>query len=144
MNLERDAQPIRVGVCVLILNDKKELLLGYRLKNPGGNSWSPPGGALEFGEDFEICAIRETQEETNLVIESPTFVCVDNHIMSDSPHQIVLLHMKASYLGGQKIINREPTKAREWRWFSYDNLPEDLTPSLVHLKSNGILKKVME
>lgn len=136
-------QQIRVGVCALILNDKKELLLGYRLKDPGGNSWSPPGGSLEFGENFEECAIRETKEETNLVIESPTFVCVDNHILPDSPHQIVLLHMLTHCKGNQKAIDMEPDKAKNWQWFSYDNLPENLTPSLQFLKDKGLLKKVM-
>ncbi len=133
-----------ISVPVLVLNDKRELLLGYRTKSPAENTWAPPGGKLEFGESFEECAIRETKEETNLDIESVTFVTAGAHILPSASHHFVLIHMQAYYPGGQKLINREPTKAREWRWFSYNRLPKDTIFSILELKSNGILKTLME
>ena len=47
--------------CVLIVNDKKQLLLQKRADN---GYWAYPGGAMELGESFEECAIREALEET--------------------------------------------------------------------------------
>lgn len=134
---------IKLGVGTLILNSEKKILLGYRTVKPAENTWSPTGGHLEFGETFEECAIREVKEETNLDIESPTFITTTNHILSPQ-YQFVLIHMQAYYSGAQQIINKEPHKAREWQWFSYTNLPENLTPSLIYIQQKGFLKNVME
>ena len=54
---------IMAGACVLILNEKNQLLLQKRADN---GYWGYPGGALELGESFEECAKREVIEETGL------------------------------------------------------------------------------
>ena len=51
------------GVAALIINNGR-LLLGYRSKSPGKNTWQCPGGLLDAGESIFDCAIRETREET--------------------------------------------------------------------------------
>jgi hypothetical protein len=56
---------IKVGVGVLIFNDKKQLLPGLRKSAHGNGTWCPPGGHLEYGESFEAAGVRETREETN-------------------------------------------------------------------------------
>ena len=45
-------------------------LLLRRRKPPVG-LWENPGGALDPGEDFAACALREAREETGLLLEGP-------------------------------------------------------------------------
>ncbi len=133
----------RVGIVVLILNDKKEVLLGYRLKSPASNIWAPPGGKLEFGESFEECAIREVKEETNLTITNPKFLSVASKVWTDPPHHSVFIHMAVKYAGNEPVINMEPTKAREWKWFDLNDLPESTVPAFLKSKDDETFKKLM-
>ncbi len=52
-----------------IVQDKAgRLLLIRRGREPGRGLWSLPGGRCEAGEDAATTAIRETYEETGLVV----------------------------------------------------------------------------
>lgn len=53
---------------VLLLNEKRELLLQKRADN---GLWGYPGGSMELGESFKDCARREVQEETGLICRKP-------------------------------------------------------------------------
>lgn len=54
---------IMVSACVLIINEKNQLLLQKRADN---GFWAYPGGSMELGESFEECAKREMLEETGI------------------------------------------------------------------------------
>jgi 8-oxo-dGTP diphosphatase len=60
----------KVAVLVFLENTAGEHLLLLRAKPPNLGSWSPIGGKLEMaiGESPFECAVRETAEETGLVI----------------------------------------------------------------------------
>ncbi len=60
----------KVAVLVFIENDAGEQLLLRRAKAPNLGRWTPIGGKLEMalGESPFECAVRETAEETGLVI----------------------------------------------------------------------------
>jgi 8-oxo-dGTP diphosphatase len=62
-----------IGVGVIIEKDQKVLLL-KRGNVHGADSWSTPGGHLDYGETPEECAIRETKEETNLDIQQVSHI----------------------------------------------------------------------
>ena len=53
----------RVGIAVFIFKDGK-FLMGRRKGAHGEDTWSVPGGHLEFGEMIEDGARREVEEET--------------------------------------------------------------------------------
>jgi 8-oxo-dGTP diphosphatase len=63
----------KLAVLVFLENAAGEHLLLLRAKPPNLGSWSPIGGKIEtaFGESPFECAVRETHEETGLVI-TPT------------------------------------------------------------------------
>ena len=112
------------GVATLIIDDGK-LLLGFRTKSPGRNSWQCPGGLLEAGESVFDCAIRETREETGLHISNLKFGPYTNNYFEDENFHSVTLYVTADLAGG-KLDKKEADLATNWTWFEKDNLPEPL------------------
>jgi 8-oxo-dGTP diphosphatase len=117
----------RVGIGVMIQNEKGEVLLGLRRGAHGVGEWSFPGGHLEFGERIFETAKREALEECGLELEEFELISVADemrYIESDGKHYLNL-GIKAKYAGGEpKVL--EPDKCVEWRWFSLDTLPDKL------------------
>jgi 8-oxo-dGTP diphosphatase len=126
----------KVGVGVLIFNDRNQILLGQRLSIHGNGDYGPPGGHLEFLESFEECAIREVQEEVGIIISNPQFLTATNDIFLEEEKHYVSIFMQASISNNQKVINMEPAKVSKWEWFDFDDLPKDLfLPLKNHLKA---------
>ncbi len=63
-----------VGVGALIVNDKEELLLVRRARDPGKGKWGLPGGFANRDETIEQALARETMEETELKITSSQYL----------------------------------------------------------------------
>jgi len=117
----------RIGIGVMIKNDKNEVLLGLRKSSHGSGEWSFPGGHLEFGEKMFECAKREVKEEIGLDLNEFEIISVADemrYIESDGKHY-VNIGIKAKYNNGE-IKNMEPDKCERWEWFSFDELPENL------------------
>lgn len=64
------ALPYKISVLVFIENTTGEQLLMLRAKQPNLGVWTPIGGKLEMatGESPFECAVRETAEETGLIV----------------------------------------------------------------------------
>lgn len=110
----------------MIQNEKGELLLGLRCGSHGAETWSMPGGHLEWGETLFACARREVKEETGLDIEPIDVVCVcdDHEWLAEGKHYITI-GVLGKYTGGEPQV-MEPDKCREWRWFAKDEMPDNL------------------
>jgi 8-oxo-dGTP diphosphatase len=135
----------KVGIGVLIFNDKKQLLLGKRKGSLGQGDYAPPRGHLEFGESFEECAIREAKEETGIAVANPKFFSITNDIFADKNKHYISIFMQAILPKKQQLENMEPHKHTKWEWFDLDKLPVDLFLPLKNLVSNkDIIKKVFE
>ena len=59
----------KVGVAVFVLKDNK-ILMHKRKNTLGDSTWALPGGHLEFHEQLEECATRETLEEAGVKIKN--------------------------------------------------------------------------
>ena len=115
---------VRVGVGVIVVKDKK-ILLGERIGSHGSNTWSLPGGHMEFFEEINETAKREVKEETSLNICNIQTVGFTNDIFMDETKHYITLFVKADYESG--VLRRmEPDKCLEWKWFDTDNLPQPL------------------
>lgn len=57
-----------LGVAGVIWNDRRQVLLIRRTKEPRKGQWSLPGGKVEFGESLEGALCREIREETGLEV----------------------------------------------------------------------------
>jgi|GEM_PF-113059 ADP-ribose pyrophosphatase len=117
----------KVGIGVMIKNEQGEVLLGLRQGSHGAGEWSFPGGHLEMGETIFETAKRETEEETGLKIDDFELISVADemrYLKSDGKHYLNI-GVLGKYNGGEVII-MEPDKCKEWCWFSFDQLPENL------------------
>ena len=123
-----------VGVGVIILKDEQVLLL-KRKGVHGSGSWSPPGGHLEFGESFETCAIRETQEETGLIIADVRFRAITNDLFEAEGKHYITVWMEGIYVSGEAVLNA-PYEASAIGWFHSNALPQPLFLPLAHLLTN--------
>jgi 8-oxo-dGTP diphosphatase len=117
----------RVGVGIMIRNEKGEVLLGLRKGSHGSGEWSFPGGHLEFGETIFETAKREVKEETGLDIDKFKLISVADemrYIKTDNKHYLNI-GVLGTYQGGRPSV-LEPNKCEEWNWFDLNNLPSKL------------------
>ncbi len=126
---------VRVGLGVLIFKDGK-VLLGQRRGAHGEGSWCPPGGHLEFGESFEGCVVRETDEECGLTIKNIKQIATTNDIHEKEAKHYVTIMMRADWESGEPEV-REPDRLVKWQWFSWDDLPAPLFLPIQNLQKTG-------
>lgn len=133
----------RVGVGVMIQNEKGEALLGLRKSSHGAGEWCFPGGHLEFGETIFQTAERETEEETGLKVGKMELISVADemrYIKTDDKHYLNI-GVKADYQGGDLKI-MEPDKCEEWRWFDLNRLPKNIFEGTELILKNFKFKKI--
>lgn len=114
----------RVGVGVIIINDKGQVLIGKR-QGSHAPYFSIPGGHLEAGETFEHAAIKEIKEETDLDIVDPQVICITNNLRTyklEGKHYISIILLAKKYSGELKIM--EPEKCESWQWVNPKELPQ--------------------
>ena len=117
---------IGVGVGAFILNENKELLLLKRAVAPEKDHWCIPGGKLEMFETLKDAVIRETKEECGIDIEVIRMMGICDHIIKgENAHWIAASFLSKIKKGTPQ--NMEPKKASEMKWFSLNDLPNDLT-----------------
>src|SRR5574344_2462910 len=119
--------------CVLILNEKNQILLQKRRDN---GYWGYPGGSMELGESFEECAKREVFEETGLECLKLNYF---THMSGEQMHYIYpnkdevyiseLVFICTEYSGNLKIQESEVT---EQQFFDLDHLPDPISRSEEH------------
>ena len=129
MDIKKEQNNLKpmVGVGVMILNDKNELLMTQRISSHGIGEWSFPGGHLEFGETIVEAARREVKEETGLDIEKIEVFSVADEMRYLKTHNkhYVNIGLVAHYEGGEPKI-MEPEKCTGWRWIHIDEMPDNL------------------
>ncbi len=116
-------QTPKIGIGVIIQNDNGLILVGKR-KNTHAPYYSIPGGKLDIGETFESAAIREVQEETGLVIQSPKVHCVTNNMQTyeeSGEHYVSVNLFCDTFTGSPRLM--EPDKCEGWEWVNPEQLP---------------------
>jgi len=114
----------KVGVAVFIWRNGKFLM--YRRKGSHAEGTiSLPGGHLEFGESWEDCAARETEEEVGIKIKNVHYLATTNDIMPGEGKHYVSIWLTADWADGEPRI-MEPEKVEELSWHTFKDLPSPL------------------
>ncbi|MFA5937037.1 MAG: NUDIX domain-containing protein [Candidatus Paceibacterota bacterium] len=90
-------------------------------------TWDFGGGGLEVGEEIECCLKKEIKEEYGVEPISYSFLgYIDNFRNLDGvdTHWICLEFLVQ--IDPLKVINGEPHKFEELKWFKINNLPRPL------------------
>ena len=108
-----------IGVNTAILKDEQILLT----RREDYDVWCLPGGNVEANESVSEAAIRETIEETGLLVKLTRLVGVYSEPgwASGGMHSILFI---AKPVGGELLINRN--EVLEARYFSTNELPEPI------------------
>jgi ADP-ribose pyrophosphatase YjhB (NUDIX family) len=106
----------------IVLVEGGAVLLVQRKFEPRVGMWTLPAGFVEYDEHVEGCAIRETKEETNLVVELDGLFGA--YMAMDDPRvRVVLLLYRARRVGGEL---RAGDDAIDARFFPLANTPKDI------------------
>ncbi len=106
----------RLVATALPITDGGEVVLLKRGIEPGRGLWAQPGGFLEVDESVAEAVIRETLEETGLVVRPAQIVGLYSRLEA----AVVIVVYEAPIVGGQ--IRRTP-EALDVRAFRPDALP---------------------
>ena len=80
------------GVTVIIENEKGEVLIGKRASGIDyAGFWCLPGGYIEYEESFLEAALRETKEETGLIIELKGIINIVSNMLDENHHTLVVV-----------------------------------------------------
>ncbi len=101
----------RLVVTTLPVTDSGEVVLLRRGIEPGYGSWAQPGGFLEIDETVTEGAIRETLEETGLLVELGEIV----GLYSRPQAAIVVVAFEARIVGGTFRTSREAIEIAPFR-----------------------------
>lgn len=115
----------RVGAGAIILNEKNEVLLMMRKKDPESGCWSIPGDRVDFLEQIEKTIKREIREELGVESEIVLLLSIIDHIIPEKKtHWVSPCYFMRITKGVPRNI--EPDKHVQIKWFPLDGLSENL------------------
>ena len=144
--------PLRIGVGVIVLNEKNEIFVGKRKDNPV-DKWQMPQGGVDKNENFLTAMKRELEEETSIK-NIKILKELDGWFEYELPKNLLGIIWKgkfrgqkqkwfiAKFNGNENEINLK-TKIPEfieWKWIAID----DLLKVIVDFKKNMYEKILVE
>jgi len=119
----------RPAVGVVVIGDKRKLLMVSRAKPPAQGLWSVPGGSIELGETIFESAMREVFEETAIKCR-PFGVCdAIDAIYRDKKGLVrfhyVIVYVVARYESGLVMARDDASQAG---WFAIEEIAGLNTP----------------
>ena len=123
------APVLQVGASIILENEKGDVLLQLRRDN---GCWGYHGGSVDAGEVVEQAAARELFEETGLICDELDLLGVFSgpelhytYPNGDEVDNIDCVFICRKYHGN---INLQEDEVVELRFFSIDDIPENLSP----------------
>ena len=110
-----------VAVGCFVFNQRTELLMIKRARQPGLGLWTIPGGKVEFGESLVDACRREVWEETNLKIDVGEFLTVFEPRFEQF-HYVILDYLGAPSQGITESLCAGDD-AGDVAWVALDEIP---------------------
>ena len=131
MTMENQKTPTKQITIVksLVVNSQGEILFVKRKweERPDVHGkWELPGGKLEFGEQPEHTAKRETREESGYEIEVKKAIpkiLTFSKIKEEVNHQLVLLCYHGKLIRGEATLKDHGVS--EIKWFKINEIPHE-------------------
>jgi putative (di)nucleoside polyphosphate hydrolase len=148
------ALPYRPCVGIMICNHDGGVFAGQRLDS-SSSAWQMPQGGIEKGEEPQVAALRELEEETGIKADAVSIVAeTTDWIPYDLPHHIVPKLWKGRYRGQKQKwflmrfngddslvnIDTEIPEFSAWAWLP----PEKLLDLIVPFKRNTYERVIRE
>lgn len=135
-----DERPYRLGVGIMLLNEKRRVFVGRR-NDMAGNHWQMPQGGIDEGEEPRAAALREMKEEigtdrAEIIAESRGWLTYD------LPAKLGRTAWKGRYRGQTQRwfaarftgkdkdidLETEHPEFEAWQWVAADALPRLIVP----------------
>ena len=132
---EKILLPFRIGVGVIVLNEKNRVFVGKRKDNPV-DKWQMPQGGVNKGEKLIDAMKRELEEETGIK-NIKILKEIDGWSEYELPENLLGKIWRGKYrgqkqkwfivkfIGDEDEINLKTSKPEfiEWKWLDIENLP---------------------
>ncbi len=137
---EKERFKIYIAAYLVLIKDG-QVLLSKRV-NTGyqDGNYSLIAGHLDGGETANQCIIREAEEEAGIILKLNNLKV--SHVMHRyrPDREYIDIYVAAESWEGE-IENNEPEKCDELKWFSIEDLPDNIIPE-VKLALENIEKRV--
>ena len=134
--MNRNKLPMRIGVGVIVLNNKNQVFVGKRKDNPG-DKWQMPQGGVDKGESYINAMKRELFEETS-IRNIKILKEVDRIYEYELPDNLVGIIWKGKFRGQKQKwfitkflgedseinLNTKHPEFIDWKWIEPRMLPE--------------------
>ena len=143
--MNKKALPLRIGVGVIVVNNKNKIFVGKRKDNPV-NKWQMPQGGVNKNESFLTAMKRELDEETS--IKNVELIHeVEEEISYNLPDNLLGIIWKGKFkgqtqkwyimrfLGTDKEINLKTNHPEflEWKWIDIKNITDKVVDFKLHV-----------
>ena len=153
--MDKNKLPMRIGVGIIVLNDKNEVFVGKRKDNPG-DKWQMPQGGVDKGEDYLTAMKRELIEETSIK-NIKILKQIENTYEYELPKNLIGIIWKGKYrgqkqkwfvtrfLGKDSEINLKTSHPEfiEWKWLNIKDLPKVIVDFKRHVYE-ALIKELKE
>ena len=143
--------PLRLGVGIILLNNKNKVFVGKRIDNPK-KFWQMPQGGINSNENTFQAAKRELEEETGIT-KAKLIKELNEWLIYELPKNLLGKIWKGRYRGqkqkwfvmkfegkDQEInVNTNNPEFLDWKWVDSSELPK----IVVNFKVN-IYKKLLK
>ncbi|MDD3386787.1 MAG: NUDIX domain-containing protein [Candidatus Pacebacteria bacterium] len=127
MFIKKERFKLIAEVCLVLIKEDKILLSRRYNTGYGDGYYSFPAGHLEEGETLKEGVVREAKEEVGIDVNISDLELI--HVMDRNVinNERIAFFFKAKEWKGN-LINMEPEKCDDLKWFKINELPENTIP----------------
>jgi putative (di)nucleoside polyphosphate hydrolase len=128
--------PMRIGVGIIVLNNKNRVFVGKRKDNPS-NQWQMPQGGVNKDENYLTAMKRELMEETSIT-NVKIIKEINKMYEYELPENLIGIIWKGKYRGQKQKwfitkflgkndeinVNTDYPEFIEWKWVDAKMLPD--------------------